>query len=115
MTASNEHLVHTPAYGPPPAYTEKSAATGSRWNPKNWSRKLLIGVIVAAILIIAAIVIGAVLGTKNSGSYPDYSRLTYTLEDEYSGTGFFDDFDYFTGYDPSSGFVQYVQQSFYST
>jgi hypothetical protein len=31
--------------------------------------------------------------------------LTITLD---SGTDFFDNFDYFTGYDPSSGFVHYV-------
>lgn len=73
----------------------------------NWSKKVLIGAIAAAVVIIAAIIIGAVLGTRKS-AYPDYSKLTYTLVDEYSGTDFFDNFDYFTGYDPSSGFVQYV-------
>lgn len=43
--------------------------------------------------------------------YPDYSALTYTLQDTYSGTSFFDGFDYFTGYDPTSGFVHYVDSS----
>jgi len=40
--------------------------------------------------------------------YPSYTKLTYSIQDTYSGTSFFDNFDYFTGYDPSSGFVHYV-------
>lgn len=55
--------------------------------------------------IVVIIIAGAVAGAK-ANAYPDYSKLTYALKDEYSGTGFFDNFDYFTGYDPSSGFVQ---------
>jgi len=97
--------LHSDAYGKPSAYDQ--GQTGSKWAPRNWSKKTLLGVIAAAVIIIAAIIIGAVLGTKSS-AYPDYSTLSYTLQDTYSGTDFFDNFDYFTGYDPSSGFVHYV-------
>ena len=68
---------------------------------------MIIGAIVAAIIIIVAVVVGAVLGTRKN-AYPDYTPLSYTLQDTYHGTDFFDNFDYFTGYDPSQGFVHYV-------
>ena len=85
----------------------KPAQPGSKWAPRNWSRWTIIGVIAASVLVLAAIIIGAVLVSKST-SYPDYTTLSYTLQDTYSGTDFFDQFDYFTGYDPSSGFVHYV-------
>ncbi|KAK4545367.1 hypothetical protein LTR36_003547 [Oleoguttula mirabilis] len=94
------------AYGSPATYG-KAAQGGSKWAPRNWSKKTLLAVIAAAVIIVAAIVIGAVVGTK-SAAYPNYSKLSYTLQDTYSGTDFFDSFDYYTGYDPSSGFVHYV-------
>ena len=34
----------------------------------------------------------------------------YTLVDDYSGSGFFDNFDFFTGHDPTNGFVNYVDR-----
>lgn len=92
-------------YGPPPSYDK--VQTGSKWSPKNWSKKAVLGAVAAAIIVVAAVVLGAVFGSKAS-KYPDYSALTYSLQDTYSGTDFFDKFDYFTGYDPSSGFVHYV-------
>lgn len=61
-------------------------------------------------LLTSSTSIGAVVGTKLN-SYPDYSALNYTLQDTYSGTNFFDNFDYFTGYDPTSGFVHYVDST----
>lgn len=56
------------------------------------------------------IIVAAVLGTR-ANRYPDYNRLNYQLKDNYSGVNFFDQFDYFTGYDPSQGFVHYVDQA----
>ncbi|ORY04943.1 concanavalin A-like lectin/glucanase domain-containing protein [Clohesyomyces aquaticus] len=47
------------------------------------------------------------MGTR-ANAYPNYSKLNYKLEDTYSGPDFFSNFDYFTGYDPSHGFVHYV-------
>lgn len=35
----------------------------------------------------------------------------YVLEDDYSPTNFFDSFDFFSGQDPTNGFVSYVDQS----
>ncbi|KAH9819871.1 Glycoside hydrolase family 16 protein [Teratosphaeria destructans] len=95
------------SYGPPPSYDKVQQPTGSKWAPRNWSKKVRLGVFAAVAVVIAAIIIGAVLGSK-ANSYPDYSKLTYTLNKTYSGTGFFDDFQYYTGYDTSSGFVHYV-------
>ncbi|KAI9822580.1 MAG: hypothetical protein M1827_000299 [Pycnora praestabilis] len=98
--------------GPPPLYRydniEKSP-TGSRWHPRNWSRKMWIYVAVGIIILLVAVIVGAVEGTKDN-AYPDYSKLDYSLQDTYSGSSFFDNFDYFTGYDPSGGFVHYVDQ-----
>lgn len=89
----------------PPPYENEHA--GSRWSPRNWSRKAIVVAVVAAVLILIAIIVGAVLGTK-ANAYPNYSALNYSLQDTYSGTSFFDQFDYFTGYDPTAGFVHYV-------
>lgn len=86
---------------------QTTLSTGSRWNPRNWSRRTIIIAIVAAVIIIVAIIVGAVEGTKQT-AYPDYTKLTYTLQDTFQGEDFFDNFDYFDGYDPSAGFVQYV-------
>ncbi|OCL02420.1 glycoside hydrolase family 16 protein [Glonium stellatum] len=84
--------------------------SSSSTNPRNWSKKVWLGI--AAAVIIIAIIVGAVVGVRESerraNAYPDYSKLNYSLLDTYAGTGFFDNFDYFTGYDPSSGFVHYV-------
>ena len=73
----------------------------------NWSKITIIGVIAATVHVLVAIIVGAVVGSKST-SYPDYTALSYTLQDTYSGTDFFDQFEYFTGYDPSAGFVHYV-------
>ncbi|KAK5011729.1 glycoside hydrolase family 16 protein [Cryomyces antarcticus] len=104
--ADKSHLMaQSDLYGAePPSYNQ---STGSRWDPRNWTRGIIVGVIVGAVVILVVIVVGAVLGTR-ANEYPSYSKLTYSLQDTYSGTSFFDNFDYFTGYDPSSGFVHYV-------
>jgi len=41
-------------------------------------------------------------------AYPNYSQLSYKLVDQFAGTSFFDNFDYFSGYDPTAGFVHYL-------
>jgi len=94
---------------PPPYAREPGMQTGSRWHPRNWGRKILIGVAVAIVVIIIVVVVAAVEATKSS-KYPSYSKLSYSLKDTYEGTSFFDDFEYFTGYDPAAGFVHYVDQ-----
>ena len=82
----------------------------------------------AGFLVLAVgIVVVAVVVSRNN-RYPDYNTLNYQLQDTCmsllvgclgvgwlsdslfadEGKTFFDMFNYFTGYDPSSGFVQYV-------
>ena len=99
---------------PQPAYQQDGygmpiSQRSSRWNPRSWSRKTLIALAVASVVLLIIIIVAAVLGTK-ANAYPDYSKLNYTLKDSYTGSSFFDNFDYFTGYDPSDGFVHYVDQ-----
>ena len=88
-----------------------SESRRSRWNPRSWGLKTKLAVAIAAIIILVVIIIGAVLGTR-ANRYPNYSQLRYTIKDTYSGTGFFTNFDYFTGYDPTSGFVHYCDSSY---
>ena len=92
-----------------PMYDKPStAATHSKWNPLYWPTWVKLTGLGVTTIIIIAIIVGAVEATKSSGSYPDYSYLNYTIADNYTGTSFFDNFNYFTGYDPSAGFVHYV-------
>ncbi|KAI9834550.1 MAG: hypothetical protein M1819_002926 [Sarea resinae] len=92
---------------PSTGYQVGKTTVGSPWHPRNWGRKTFIALGVALVVIIVAVVVGAVEGTKSS-KYPDYTKLTYTLKDTYSGSDFFDNFNYFSGYDPAAGFVHYV-------
>ena len=77
----------------------------SRFDPRGWRlrTKILAGAGVVVVIII--IIVASVLGSR-ANRYPDYSKLNYSLKDTYQGTSFFNDFDYFTGYDPAQGFVQ---------
>lgn len=77
----------------------------SRRNPKNWSRKCWIILAIVSIIVIVIVIVVAVVVTREN-RYPNYSKLQYNLVDTFSGTNFFDNFDYFTGYDPAAGFVQ---------
>ncbi|KAI9149363.1 putative glycosidase [Paramyrothecium foliicola] len=80
------------------------------WNPKYWQKR--VWAIVVAIIVVIAIVVGAVVGTQvKKNAYPDYTELSYSLAETYGGENFFDKFDYFTGYDPTGGFVHYVPQA----
>lgn len=84
---------------------EKNQRSLSRRNPKNWSRKCwIISAIISVVVLVIVIVVAVVVSRQNR--YPDYSALNYRLVETFSGPSFFDDFDYFTGYDPAQGFVQ---------
>ncbi|KAL9111638.1 MAG: hypothetical protein Q9227_003911 [Pyrenula ochraceoflavens] len=87
-------------YQPTPAPRKFYGLTKRAW------LYVAIGIVVALIIIIVV----AVEVTKNN-SYPDYSKLNYQLKDTYAGTSFFNNFNYFTGYDPSQGLVHYVDQA----
>ncbi|OJJ74379.1 hypothetical protein ASPBRDRAFT_447542 [Aspergillus brasiliensis CBS 101740] len=85
-------------------------AGGPWYDPRSWS--LLTKSLVAGgvVVIIVALVVGIYEGTKSS-SYPDYSTLSYKLADTYSGSSFFDEFEYYTATDTTDGFVDYVDSS----
>ncbi|EXJ78395.1 endo-1,3(4)-beta-glucanase [Capronia coronata CBS 617.96] len=99
----------------PPKYAAVNTSTPrdfqnrprSKRNPKTWSRKCWIILAVIVVIILIIVIVVPVVVTRHS-RYPDYSALTYSLAATYSGTTFFDKFDYFTGYDPAAGFVHYV-------
>ncbi|KAG0646518.1 putative glycosidase [Hyphodiscus hymeniophilus] len=95
--------------GPPPQYKldRDDTLNPSPWNVRYWGWKKWAALIGGVIVIVVIVVVAAVEATKKS-KYPNYSALQYSLADTYSGDSFFDSFDYFTGYDPSSGFVHYV-------
>lgn len=71
---------HTDKFGMP--YQNDSAATtsGSKWNPKSWSKRTrIIAGIVTAVVVIIVVVVAAVEGTK-ANAYPNYSALSYSLD-----------------------------------
>ncbi|KAM0435400.1 hypothetical protein ACHAPT_003494, partial [Fusarium lateritium] len=69
------------------------------WNPRYW-RKRVWAVVVAAVLIILAIIIAVAVTQVKKNEYPDYTTVSYSLKDTFEGESFFDEFNYFTGYDP---------------
>lgn len=92
--------VHHPSPPPPPP-------DAPWYKPRAWSlrTKLIAGAVV--VVVIVAVIVGAVEGTK-ANRYPDYTQLDYKLVDTYSGTSFLDRFNYFSDEDPTNGFVQFV-------
>jgi len=85
----------------------QSSASAAWYNVKHWS-KLTIGLVAAGIVAILIIIIVVPVEETKNDKYPNYSALNYTLNNTFSGTDFFDNFDYFTGYDPTAGFVHYM-------
>lgn len=69
-------------YGMPNTYRDVSKRPW--WNPRFWSRRVWIfsGVIVIVIIVVA-VVAGVLAGKSSSSSnaYPDYSPLSYQLQD----------------------------------
>ncbi|KAK0383540.1 hypothetical protein NLU13_9451 [Sarocladium strictum] len=80
------------------------------WNPRYWTKRIwiILGILLVAIVVVAVAVGVTQSKSNNRDSYPNYTNLTYNLVDTYGGESFFDKFDYFTGYDPTFGFVHYV-------
>jgi hypothetical protein len=79
----------------------------SKFDPRGWRLRTKILAGIGVVVVIVVIIVASVLGVR-ANRYPDYSKLNYTLQDTYQGTSFFDNFNYFFGYDPAQGFVQYV-------
>jgi hypothetical protein len=88
----------------------QSRAPRSRFDPRGWSlcRVLVVGSCITVLIVV--VIVGAYEGVMIN-RYPDYTRLNYSLTATYEGTTFFDDFQYYSGEDPTDGFVQYVQQT----
>lgn len=61
----------------------KVSARKPWWNPRYWSRRVWIGVVILIlVIIVVAVVAGVLAGKKSSSSaYPDYSPLAYSLAD----------------------------------
>lgn len=94
-----------------PGSAGETPESSHAWHdPRGWSlrRKLLAGAIIAAVVIIA-VVVGVVEGTRRR-KYPSYTPLNYKLADAYTPENFLSRFDYFSGKDPTDGFVQYVDR-----
>ena len=92
-------------YEEPPSYKYNDLDEEKRWKPNTWSRKCWI-ITAAIVVIVLIIVIVVAVEVTKANRYPNYSALSYNLAETYSGESFFDNFDYFSGYDPASGFVQ---------
>lgn len=110
---SAQHVRQSKDQAMSPPLKGNSTIPSSQWNPQSWTKKtkILVGVAIAAVVVILAVVLGAVLGTRNNKSYPNYSQLNYRLEDNYSGPDFFDNFNFFNQPDPTNGFVHYVPEN----
>ncbi|KAF5689390.1 endo-1,3(4)-beta-glucanase [Fusarium denticulatum] len=80
------------------------------WNPRYWRKRIWVAIIIVIIVIVIIIVAVAVERARKN-MYPDYTPLSYSLKDTYGGESFFDQFSYFTGYDPTEGFVHYVPEA----
>ncbi|KAJ6164006.1 hypothetical protein N7470_002678 [Penicillium chermesinum] len=78
-------------------------------NPRSWSLRKQLVVASTVVVIIIVVVVGAYEGVK-ANRYPDYRPLDYKLVDIYGGISFFDQFDYFSGEDPTNGHVVYVNE-----
>lgn len=109
MTSYNKPSFDAQAYHTAtPAYEDLHGT--KRWSllrPRTWGKKTYIVIGLIAVVVIVAAVVGGVEGSK-AAAYPNYYALSYKLADTYADTDFFDNFNYFTGYDPASGFVHYV-------
>lgn len=83
----------------------RHARTGD--NPRSCSTsQIILGLITFLIVLVVIVVPIEVINNR----YPKYTSLYYTQVDDYSGSSFFDKFNYFTEEDPTKGFVIYVNE-----
>lgn len=76
--------------GSPPSYDNaqlpaRTMKPDSRWDPRGWRKRTWAGI---ALVLIVAIIVGVVAGVEvaKANRYPDYSKLTYSLEDTCKST-----------------------------
>jgi hypothetical protein len=51
------------------------------------------------------------LATSLTGTYSEYAAASYSLVDTYTSSNFFSSFNFYTGSDPTHGYVSYQSQS----
>ena len=109
MAYPNERIGMMDDFHAPPPYKDygSPAPRRSKFDPRGWTRKTILIALGVAIVALIVLIVAIYFGVQNN-SYPDYAPLTYTLQDTYSGPDFFDNFDYFTGWDPTQGFVSWT-------
>lgn len=73
MFSSRQNASHAQYDDLPPPYKELKSSSPT--NPRNWGKKVWIG-IAAAVVIIIAVVVGVVVGIRRPNPYPNYSKLT---------------------------------------
>jgi hypothetical protein len=95
------------AYDKSPTHYSCEKPERSSLNPNTWSRRRWLVISLLAVAVLTIIIVLAVEIT-HANRYPNYSPLNYKLAQTYTGPSFFDNFNYFSGYDPAQGFVQYV-------
>lgn len=84
---------------------EQDQPVATPWyNPRGWSVCKKVAAVAIILVIIVVVIVVTVEGVK-ANRYPNYKPLNYTLADTFEGTSFFDNFDYFSGQDPTDGFV----------
>ncbi|KAF2729426.1 hypothetical protein EJ04DRAFT_515923 [Polyplosphaeria fusca] len=98
----------SPPYSDAVNYARKEP---SRYSPRNWKRRTWIVISVVVVVIVVGAIVGGILGAKAT-AYPDYYRIDYQLTDSYEGRNFFDQFEYFTGDDPTKGAIVYTNASY---
>lgn len=78
MFSSRQNASHAQYDDLPPPYEETKSSSPT--SPRNWGKRVWIGV-AAAVVIIIAVVVGVVVGLRRPNTYPNYSKLNYALLD----------------------------------
>ncbi|KAF4584499.1 glycoside hydrolase family 16 [Ophiocordyceps camponoti-floridani] len=109
----HEEEVDHKSGGLPPQYEDmdfgesRTTKTAAWWKPRYW-RKRTWAIVAGVFIVIIAVVVAVAVALSGLTNYPDYKAVSYALRDTYEGENFFDQFNYFTGWDPTKGFVHYV-------
>ncbi|XMA09820.1 hypothetical protein WAI453_002611 [Rhynchosporium graminicola] len=78
------------------------------WDLKSWGKKAWM-ILVGSVVVVLIIVIAVAVTVSRYNRYPNYSTQSYSLSETFAGESFFSqNFDYYTGYDPTNGHVHYV-------
>ena len=80
------------------------------WHDAYWHKVVRIALIMIAVMIGIALVVflGLHFGLVKEAGSPVYPSQAYSQVQAFTGSSFFDNFDYFTAMDPTNGFVEYL-------